>query len=602
MEKKMLSILLLGMFLILSFASLIQAEDIYEINEPQHEIEDCGCGEYEGISVSNNKRYYTGLLPSKGPTLPREEFTGMEPPSWDWRNYLGKDWTTPIKDQGNCGSCYAFAPYASWESCYKIESNSPDLPIDLSEQYMVSCGSQGWGHGLIHGCAGASLEGAYYFMDEHGAVPESCFPYSSGGGTWPRCENKCPIYLDLKMDIDWWGYVANTQSSLKNAIIEKGPIVVGLYVYDDFFDYSGGIYKHNYGEYASMHLLTVVGYNDNPGYWICKNSWSEDWGEPNPYDPSSEGGWCRIKYYECYFGFAAAFLDVSVDEIIEDTCTGQEYIDKQGDVVDYDASHLPGGSKYAVCMAHYGSDATAYYDFNIGYDEVIEGMNVRVEYSDIGSGKGLDLYAYDWKSFSWKSLNLDMGSHNKLKWIWTTTTNSNNYIRSDGLFKIKLFSESQDDVILDEINIRYRYPKEDLDCVDSGFDWSVSPLGTASNYIRIRNIGDPDTELDWEIVDWPDWGKKWIFNPENGEGLKPDDGLFKILVTAQAPEEPNQNFFGVIRIENANDSSDYEIVKINLATPRSRILDTDPLFQRLLARFPNVFLMLKHLFNLQYSR
>jgi hypothetical protein len=189
-----------------------------------------------------------------------------------------------------------------------------------------------------------------------------------------------------------------------------------------------------------------------------------------------------------------------------------------------------------------------------------------------------------------------MGSHDKIKWIWTTITNSNNYVRSDGLFKIKISADGLDDVILDEISIRYRYPAEDLDCVDSGFVWEVSPLGTASGNIRIRNIGDSGTELDWKIVDWPEWGEKWFFNPEEGYDLKPEDGFFKILLTVQAPVEYGE-YFGVVRIENSYDSSDYEVVKIDLTTPRNRLLEINPLLQMFIKRFPSIFPILHLIFQ-----
>ena len=57
----------------------------------------------------------------------------------DWRNYKGGNWITPVKNQLPCGSCYAFGPVGVLESLIKLYYNDPDLPVDLSEQYMVSC-------------------------------------------------------------------------------------------------------------------------------------------------------------------------------------------------------------------------------------------------------------------------------------------------------------------------------------------------------------------------------------------------------------------------------------------------------------------------------
>ena len=87
--------------------------------------DDCGCSDLDEETSDNveYKEYYLGLLPGD-PLPPGEEFTGRAPTSFDWRDKDDKDWTTPIKNQGACGSCYAFASYASMEACIKIKSNN----------------------------------------------------------------------------------------------------------------------------------------------------------------------------------------------------------------------------------------------------------------------------------------------------------------------------------------------------------------------------------------------------------------------------------------------------------------------------------------------
>ena len=79
-------------------------------------------------------------------------------------------------------------------------------------------------------------------------------------------------------------------NSIKIAISTFGSVVAGFEVFEDFKDYTEGIYKYQTGELLGWHGVSIVGYNDDPGYWICKNSWGTDWGED---------GWFKIAYGEC---------------------------------------------------------------------------------------------------------------------------------------------------------------------------------------------------------------------------------------------------------------------------------------------------------------
>jgi hypothetical protein len=77
---------------------------------------------------------------------------------------------------------------------------------------------------------------------------------------------------------------------MKEWISTKGPLVACFTVYDDFFAYNGGIYRHVTGDIAGGHCVSCVGYNDEQQYWICKNSWGASFGE---------NGYFRIGYGEC---------------------------------------------------------------------------------------------------------------------------------------------------------------------------------------------------------------------------------------------------------------------------------------------------------------
>jgi C1A family cysteine protease len=242
---------------------------------------------------------------------------GNPPDKWDWRNaehtgIIG-DWTTDIKDQAGCGSCWAFGIIATLETVYNIQESDPDIDMDLSEQMLVSCGMTYYPR-YIGGCCGGSIIYTLKFLQRYGTVTERCFPYQAvdakgrdyqdcDPGDQPsndpvRCTDKCEEWQQEIIKIKSYQSLSDPDS-IKNAIINYGPVVAAFEVYQDFFRYDEGVYEQNSNTFAGWHVISIVGYDDEQQCWICKNSWNEGWGEPNPYDPSSRGGWFRIKYGEC---------------------------------------------------------------------------------------------------------------------------------------------------------------------------------------------------------------------------------------------------------------------------------------------------------------
>jgi hypothetical protein len=86
----------------------------------------------------------------------------------------------------------------------------------------------------------------------------------------------------------------------KNVLAAKGPMVAGMAVFNDFFSYRTGVYRHTTGALAGYHAVSVVGYDDTQQCWICKNSWGPGWGD---------SGWFRIGYGECGMDTQFAFYD-----------------------------------------------------------------------------------------------------------------------------------------------------------------------------------------------------------------------------------------------------------------------------------------------------
>ena len=210
------------------------------------------------------------------------------PSTFDWRNVSGTDWTTSIKDQGPCGSCWAFGSLAAMEAQNNIEESNPSIDLDLSEQCLLSC-SPG-------SCSGWYLSDTLNWLRDTGTVDEACFPYQADD-TVP-CGNVCPGWRDRTWEIENWGWVSPSIKNIKGYLLEA-PLPTGMTVYEDFYYYDGGVYKHVWGKPVGGHLVTLVGWDDTNKCWICKNSWGTDWGED---------GWFRIKYGESDIEYDTAYL------------------------------------------------------------------------------------------------------------------------------------------------------------------------------------------------------------------------------------------------------------------------------------------------------
>ena len=108
-------------------------------------------------------------------------------------------------------------------------------------------------------------------------------------------------------------------------------------------------------------------------------------------------------------------------------------------------------------------------------------------------------------------------------------------------------------------------PVPDLNC-EGDLCWAdISPGATITGDFTVENIGEPGSLLNWEIESYPDWGTDWTFNPDSYEGLTPEDGPIIVDVELIAPDDPNVEISGEIRVVNVDDPSDYDIVDIQLA-------------------------------------
>jgi C1A family cysteine protease len=210
------------------------------------------------------------------------------PASLDWRSN-GGDFVTPVRNQGGCGSCWAFAATAALESSVLRAQNTPGIDLNLSEQVLISCGSSG-GHDA-GGCGGGTIYPSYAsdYIRDTGLPLETCYPYTATDGS---CGSACGTYQSATYQIASWAYVATTSptvSAIRDALVSYGPLATTMDVYEDFYSYTTGVYSYATGAYEGGHAVLIVGYSDAGQYFIVKNSWGAGWGE---------SGYFRIAYSE----------------------------------------------------------------------------------------------------------------------------------------------------------------------------------------------------------------------------------------------------------------------------------------------------------------
>jgi len=135
----------------------------------------------------------------------------------------------------------------------------------------------------------------------------------------------------------------------------------------------------------------------------------------------------------------------------------------------------------------------------------------------------------------------------------------------------------------------------ELECTGS-LGWvKVTPGETLTGSFTVENIGDSSSKLDWEITEWPEWGT-WTFTPESGEDLKPEDGQIIVNIELIAPNQPNQQYDGTIKVENLENPGDFHVFEFVLLTPKAKNIN-NMFFLRLLKAFLYQFLSLGQILN-----
>jgi len=235
------------------------------------------------------------------------------PAAFDAREKWGKA-IQPIRDQQQCGSCWAFSAAEVLSDRFSMATGKS---VVLSPEQLVSCdkGDQG--------CQGGRLSSAWDFLTKTGTVSDKCFPYTAGKGTAPACATKCvPFGGDFTEYKSQGGYTLNSPEDMQKEIFANGPVQVAFSVYKSFMSYKSGVYTKKFWELLPEggHAVKVVGWGteNSEDYWLVANSWNTNWGLDGYFKIARGKNECGIEK----MGPPTAGLPaVSLDAKSGDTCS-----------------------------------------------------------------------------------------------------------------------------------------------------------------------------------------------------------------------------------------------------------------------------------------
>lgn len=243
------------------------------------------------------------------------DMAGELPASYDAREY---GLVTSAKNQGSCGSCWAFASVGAMEShLLKAYGLGPE---DLSEQQQVSCNT------AMYGCSGGSATAIRYWEGK-GAEDEAYFPYTASDAT--ACKEESAAQLGYR--VTNWHTVPVTADDFKNSLYTDGPSYWRYNVHGDFYTYwnnaqSGDVYLNASADYRGGHAVLLIGWDDSKGAYLCKNSWGENNG------PNGDGTfWIAYSGHAADLNFGMANFSLTATGCASDgdcddgvACNGQE--------------------------------------------------------------------------------------------------------------------------------------------------------------------------------------------------------------------------------------------------------------------------------------
>jgi len=222
-----------------------------------------------------------------------------------------------IRNQGKCGSCWAFSAAEVLSDRFAIASDGKFQTI-LSPEDLVSCDASNMG------CQGGQLSTAWKYMKDTGIVSDACFPYTAGNGTASQCSHSCAdseSFSASKHKAKSY-YRLKSIEDIQRDILLHGPVQTGFRVYKSFMSYTSGVYQRNWWNFWDSilggHAVKIIGWGkENKGYkvidyWIVANSWDTTWGEDGYFRIKKGVNMCGIEG-DVYAGLPDLHAHTNID-------------------------------------------------------------------------------------------------------------------------------------------------------------------------------------------------------------------------------------------------------------------------------------------------
>jgi len=240
-----------------------------------------GLTKYSDLYPEEFKSFYLGYR-SSGRRADVEVLSSKveAPQTFDWRNQNGMSAVTPVKDQQQCGSCWAFSVTENIESEYCLSKNMDCSTLaPLAPQQIVDCDQSD------SGCDGGDPPTAYqYVISAGGLEDQSNYPYTGQDGNCNFQQNEVAVTIS-----NWkYGTTNSDETTMMNNLVSVGPLSICVYA-EPWQDYTGGVLMAADCQGQIDHCVQAVGYDmtQSTPFWIVRNSWGTDWGE---------SGYIRLQY------------------------------------------------------------------------------------------------------------------------------------------------------------------------------------------------------------------------------------------------------------------------------------------------------------------